>query len=121
MTAISSDRGPTHEAFFFYHYDELEAVRAGRWKYYRRVHRYTWPIPLDAAPVPNGLGRNQLGDRWPLLYDLDSDPGESYNMRSTHPQIAERMEALMREWETSVEVNPRGFLNIAADSRASPR
>ena len=99
----------THEAFYFYHYDQLEAVRSGEWKYYRRVNRYTWPIPLDAAAIPNNLGRRQLGDRWPLLYDLASDPGESYNLRDTHPQMAERMESLLQSWEESVKTDPRGF------------
>jgi uncharacterized sulfatase len=99
----------THEAFYFYHYDQLEAVRSGDWKYYRRVHRYTWPIPLDAAEIPNSLGRKQLGDRWPLLYDLASDPGESYNLCRTYPETAKRMEGLLEEWEEMVGRDPRGF------------
>jgi arylsulfatase A-like enzyme len=117
LTGSAED--PTHEAFFFYHYDRIEAVRSGRWKYYRRVHRYTWPIPLDAAPLPNGLGRNQLGDRWPLLYDLAADPGESYNLRLTYPQTADAMEALMQEWEASVQADPRGFAGMGGSSIGS--
>ena len=99
----------THDAFYFYHYDQLEAVRSGEWKYYRRVNRYTWPIPLDAAAIPNNLGKKQLGDRWPLLYDLASDPGESYNLRDTFPQVTERLERLLQSWEESVKTDPRGF------------
>jgi uncharacterized sulfatase len=99
----------THEAFYFYHYDQLEAVRSGRWKYYRRVNRYTWPIPLDAAAVPHRLGKKQLGDRWPLLYDLASDPGEAYNLRRTHPAVAAQMEDRLQSWEASVQADPRGF------------
>ncbi len=99
----------SHDAFYFYHYDQLEAVRTGKWKYYRRVNRYTWPIPLDAATIPNDLGSKQLGDRWPLLYDLKSDPSESYNLRDTHPQVAERLATLLRSWEGAAKKDPRGF------------
>ena len=104
-----ADEKDTHEAFYFYHYDQLEAVRSGQWKYYRRVNRYTWPIPLDAAAVPHRLGKKQLGDRWPLLYDLASDPGESYNLRRTHPAVAAQMEGRLQSWEASVQADPRGF------------
>ncbi len=103
------DEKDTHEAFYFYHYDQLEAVRSGKWKYYRRVNRYTWPIPLDAAAIPHRLGKKQLGDRWPLLYDLASDPGESYNLRRTLPDVAARMEGRLKSWQASVAADPRGF------------
>lgn len=112
---MGADEPDTHENFYFYHYDRLEAVRSGRWKYYRRVNRYTWPIPLDAAAVPNSLGEKQLGDRWPLLFDLESDPGESYNLRRTHPQVAEKLEKQLRSWEVSVKKDPRGFSNNRSD------
>lgn len=51
---------------FFYHYDLLEGVRLGKWKFFRKINRYTWPVPMDAAPVPDRLGSKQLGKRWPL-------------------------------------------------------
>ena len=104
------DNHPPHEIIFFYHYDLLEGVRAGKWKYYRSINRYTWPIPLDTAALPDRLGKNQLGERSPLLYDLESDPGESYNVINTWPDVAQRLQAMMEKWETQVRKNPRGFL-----------
>jgi uncharacterized sulfatase len=98
-----------HDAIFFYHYDLLEGVRAGQWKYFRKLNRYTWPIPLDAAPVPNRLGKSQLGRRWPLLYNLSLDPSESYNVISTYPDIGEQMHTRLIEWEREAGKNPRGF------------
>jgi len=94
---------------FFYHYYELEGVRLGRWKYFDRVSRYTWPIPLDSASVPDALGKSQLGTRWPLLYDLDLDPGESYNLIGKYPDEAERLHREMIEWQETANRNPRGF------------
>ncbi len=100
-----------HECIFFYHYDLLEGVRAGKWKYYRSINRYTWPIPLDTAALPDKLGKNQLGIRSPLLYDLESDPAESYNLINTRPEIAIKLRSMMDEWEAKAGKNPRGFLS----------
>jgi arylsulfatase A-like enzyme len=103
------DNNSPHEAIFFYHYDLLEGVRAGQWKYLRRLNRYTWPIPLDAAALPNKLAKNQLGKRWPLLYNLSVDPSESYNVIDTYPDIGEQMRSRLMEWEKETDSNPRGF------------
>ncbi len=99
-----------HEALFFYHYDLLEGVRVDNWKYFRRVSRYTWPVPLDAVNLANKLGGDQLGKRWPLLYNLETDPGESYNVIDTYPEIAKKLESVMQKWESETEKNPNGWL-----------
>ena len=101
-------RGP-HEAIYFYHYDLLEGIRMGNWKYIEKMNRYTWPIAMDAAPVPDGMGKKQMGNRWPLLYDLSVDPGESYNVINTRPDVAQRLRAAMKAWERAEKKDPRGF------------
>jgi len=98
-----------HEALFFHHYDRLEGIRSGQWKYFRRINRYVWPIPLDATPLVNKLGGSQLGNRWPLLYNLDLDPGENYNVIATHPEVAERLDRMLRQWEAETAQNPGGW------------
>jgi len=104
------DTRQPHEAIYFYHYDLLEGVRAGRWKYFEKTNRYVWPIALDTAPIADAMGRKQMGNRWPLLYDLQSDPGESYNVINTHPDIARRLRAMLLAWDREARLNPRGFL-----------
>jgi len=99
-----------HAAIFFYHYDLLEGVRAGQWKYIRKMNRYVWPIPLDAAALTDKLGKSQLGSRWPLLYNLSTDPSESYNVIDTYPEIGAKMHTRLVEWEQKAQENPRGFL-----------
>jgi uncharacterized sulfatase len=94
---------------YFHHYYELEGVRLGPWKYLDRVNRYTWPIPLDSTSVPDALGRNQLGTRWPLLYNLETDAGEAYNVIDHHPDVAARLDEMMAAWEVQAAENPRGF------------
>jgi arylsulfatase A len=99
-----------HEAIFFYHYDLLEGVRAGRWKYIHKTNRYVWPVPLDTAFLPDRLGKKQLGERWPLLYDLKTDPTEAYNVGNRYPGVADRLLEVMRRWQQSTEKNPGGWL-----------
>ncbi len=94
---------------YFYHYHLLEAVRLGSWKYYPRVHRYTWPIPLDAASIPNAMAGEQIGERWPLLYNLARDPGEAYNLLDRNPGVAQELAGLLEEWEKAADSNARGF------------
>jgi uncharacterized sulfatase len=109
---LLSGRNPKspHETIYFYHYDQLEGIRSGRWKYFRKLNRYVWPVPLDAEALPNAMGKKQLGNRGPLLYDLSIDPGENYNIINTYPDIAVKMENMLAEWEDQTKKNPRGFL-----------
>ncbi len=112
IEGLLSGRNPRspHDAIYFYHYDQLEGVRAGKWKYFRKLNRYVWPIPLDAESLPDAMGKKQLGKRSPLLYDLSVDPGENYNVIDTYPDIAEKMHRLLIEWEERSKKNPRGFI-----------
>jgi len=99
-----------HEAFFFYHVDELEAIRVGKWKYIRNIHHYVWPLPLDKETTLAGkMGRGRLG-RWPILYDLDIDPSESYNLIDNHPEVGQRLLDRMVAWEEDLEQNLRGWI-----------
>lgn len=69
-----------HEAFYYYHDERLQAVRSGRWKLH--VYRPEWET--DEAARRGG----------PLLYDLETDLGETRNVIAQHPEVAKRLEAL---------------------------
>ena len=99
-----------HEALYFYHFDTLAGIRVDNWKYYRKINRYVWPVPLDSASAPDKLAPI-LGNRWPLLYNLELDREESYNVIDANPQVAKQLSAMMKTWETTVNANPRGFLS----------
>ncbi len=100
---------PVHEDLYFYHYDLLVGIRSGKWKYYSKIDRYVWPIPLDSVDLANTLGKDQLGNRWPLLHDLEKDPGEAYNVINTYPDVAEKLRLKLENWEKETMKNPRGF------------
>lgn len=58
-----------HEAFLYYWMDDLEAVRAGRWKLHLAKH----------------------GTTFTRLHDLDADPGEATDVAADHPDVVARL------------------------------
>lgn len=115
------DKSP-HDALFFFHHNELEGVRAGKWKYFRYINSYVWPIPLDKPhttfgkltggyeykPEGTDISVPALGSM-PLLYNLELDPGESYNLVKKYPDVGRQMRELMERWENELLKNPRGW------------
>ncbi len=81
------------DAFFFYRGTRLFAVRQGQFK----AH-YATQAGYGGGPE----GEMKLHDP-PLLFDLGSDPGESFNVASSHPEVlAEMAKAVERHKETIV-------------------
>ena len=84
---LSGEAGATspHRAFYYYHMDQLQAVRAGCWKLY---------LPLEAK-------RTNLGSATAIgtaeLYDLDQDIGEKENVAGAHPEVVQRLLEFARE------------------------
>lgn len=112
MTGLLSgaEKTPRHDAFYFYHYEELEGVRTGKWKYFRTINHYTWPQPVDKKSTFMGkIAKGNFGD-WPNLYDLDVDAAESYNQAARFPGVCRDMEAVMKKWDRSINANPRGWI-----------
>jgi len=107
---------------FFFGAGVIDGVRSGRWKYYRWVNLYTWPFPLDK--VTSVAGRavhaakhtdSKTGETHPmlvhapLLFDVVSDPGESYDLIEHHPEAAARLRTTAERWEREFFANPRGW------------
>jgi len=103
-----------HDALFFYHHNELEGVRSGKWKYFRYVNTYQYPNALDKPHTLLGkLGKGANGEsaKWPILFDMELDPFERYNLMQTLPEIGDRLLGKMEKWETQMDKNPRGWLS----------
>jgi uncharacterized sulfatase len=100
-----------HGALFFYHHEQLEGVRSGEWKYFRYINHYTWPIPTDKPTT--FLGKASGGEflgQWPNLYNLDTDEGENYDLASRYPEVCNRLDQVMVDWEKEIESNPGGWV-----------
>ncbi len=112
---------PERPLYFFHDYD-VEALRLGRWKYIDQNSHYVWPAPLDKPDTPGGrllTGRDYrppgsersvptLGT-WPLLYDLERDPEEAYNVAESHPAQVRALGERLDAWRTGFRDNPRGW------------
>ena len=71
-----------YEAFHYYHMDQLHAVRAGRWKLFlAREDRKTFH-------------KDEAGPTEAMLFDMQTDPGETNNVAAQHPAEVERLTAL---------------------------
>lgn len=117
-----ADPTPPHESLLFFDDKVIAGARSGQWKYYRHVDRYYWPVPLDRPDTFSGrrvesyryederTGRvaRLLADD-PMLYDLDLDPAEAYNVADRHPEVASRLLGDIQRWEQEFFSNPRGW------------
>jgi uncharacterized sulfatase len=107
--------------YFFHEYD-VEAVRVGRWKFIADISHYTWPVPIDKNNTLSGKSANSRdyypaggGDpvptlgTWPLLYDMERDRDEAYNVAKRHPETVRKLGAQLAAWEAAFNAAPRGW------------
>jgi arylsulfatase A-like enzyme len=81
--ALKGDKSPRQEMFFYRSYD-LMAVRLGQWKaHFLTQAGYNQPEADKHEP--------------PLLFNLDVDPGESYNVAENNPAVLKKIEALVEQ------------------------
>jgi hypothetical protein len=45
----------------------------------------------------------------PLLFDLEIDPGEAYDVSTKHPDVAASLADRMGEWEAALQHNRAGW------------
>jgi arylsulfatase A-like enzyme len=111
-----------HDALFFFNANVIDGARSGRWKYYRWVNLYTWPVPLDKVSSVVGRASHartytdpqtgetiELAGHDPLLFDVEADSNESYDVTARHPDEAARLRAAIETWERDFFANPRGW------------
>lgn len=90
----------THQPFFFIYDGTVEAVRDGKWKCIA-PHEYRTVV----TPGKDGHPGTQLnkGGRIELaLFDMEKDPQETNNLVSQHPEVAAKMEAMMKEFQKEI-------------------
>lgn len=79
LTAVLRDGGPSpHDEIILFNNEKIAAVRTQRWKYVVRTYYRTYDVALDAYG-------------YPLLFDMQLDPGESYGLARLHPDVADEM------------------------------
>ena len=94
---VLAEQSPSpHDTLFYYDTRTLVAVRHRQWKYHRR-------FTTDNAryfPLKQG----------PFLFDLETDPNESYSLVESEPETAAELAAMLDAWEAQMAGNLRGWL-----------
>ncbi len=99
--ALREGTEPPSRPIFFQQLGIPRAVRLGRFKYHAR-HAVFYGNPMDWIWGP-------MRYRGPWLFDLELDHDESYDVSARHPQEAERLAAMLADWQRELESNPRGW------------
>ena len=107
LPALTRDReeSPRSE-FLFYYGGELRGVREGRWKrvYEHRTRSYQGVEPgIGGVPGPYAFPTVPAA-----LYDLHSDPGETTDVASEHPEVVARLDALAEKGREALGDRLRG-------------
>ena len=72
------------------------------------MKHYRWPLPLNKKA--GSISEYTTGPL-PLLFDLEIDPAESYDLSDKFPDVAGRLAERMAKWETELGANRKGWLD----------
>jgi uncharacterized sulfatase len=96
LPVLKGEASSPHDTLLYYDTRTLVAVRYMHWKYHRRYRTDNaafWPL--------------QQG---PFLFDLDTDPNESYSLIESQPERAAELSAMLEAYEEGMGANLRGWL-----------
>ncbi|RMH20224.1 MAG: sulfatase [Acidobacteria bacterium] len=92
---------PVHDRILYFQLAKLRALRQGRFKYHDAQYvLFGNPMGWPWAPMKK---------RGPWLFDLDSDPAETYDVSDRYPGVARRLRDLLLEERRAIDANPRGW------------
>jgi arylsulfatase A len=92
MSGSPGARSPQEAYFFYYHVNELHAVRSGRWKL---VFPHTYRTLAGRSGGTGGMPVRYEHAKTELeLYDLVSDPGETTDVAGREPEVVTRLLSL---------------------------
>jgi len=80
LSGIDNATSP-HEAFYYYHFDQLQAVRSGPWKLY---------LPLESQRLGSSIAPKKVNSS-ARLYNVAEDAGEMQNVADSRPDIVQRL------------------------------
>ena len=78
MPLFTGKSEKVRDVVYYYHRNTLHAIRIGQWK----AHFITQPS-YSAEPA--------VSHDPPLLYNIEHDPSEKYNVNKQHPEVLEQM------------------------------
>ena len=78
----------SHDEIALFNNNHVVAIRSGKWKLVARSYYRTFDAPLDHLP---------------LLFDLESDPGELYSVARNHPDVLADMRSRLERARAKYE------------------
>ena len=93
-----------HEEIVLFDNEMVAAVRTPRWKYVAMYYYRTYDIALD---------------RYPLLFDMEVDPGENYSVARNFPDAAADMRARLERARARYEPMADAFPPHVAPASAA--
>ena len=99
---LTTGEGTPRQTILYSQIRQLHAWRHGRFKYHAK-HGVLYGNPMDFAWGP-------FTDKGPWLFDLETDPSESYDVTLRHPEVAQRLATELEIWRREWYENPRGWI-----------
>ncbi|MGD8904545.1 MAG: sulfatase [Anaerolineae bacterium] len=96
MPLLVGDSSSPHDSLYFYDTRALVAVRHENYKYHRRFRTE------NAGYFPLKQG--------PFLFDLETDPNESYSLIESRPEMAAELASMLDTWDARMDANLRGWI-----------
>jgi arylsulfatase A-like enzyme len=101
---LESGTGEGHEEILLFNNNHVAGLRTARWKLVARSYYRTYDAPLDGLP---------------LLFDMQSDPGETYSVAARHPDILADMRARLARARSRYEPIANQFPRHVAPASAA--
>ena len=87
-----SNANPRHVLYYYFHRDDLMAVREGQWKL---IFPHKYRSYEGVLPGENGFpGKYNSKTTGLALYNLRRDPGERYDVKALYPDIVKKLESI---------------------------
>ena len=96
LPLLQGEAPALHDTFYYFDGPHLIAIQHEGWKYHRRNMS-------DNGGYPTFF-------HGPFLFNLETDPTESYSLIESEPEMAGELRAMLDAFEGEIEENVRGWL-----------
>ena len=94
-----------HKAYYFYYGNQLQAVRAGKWKlHFPHGYRTMAGRPGGKGGIPTNYSQAKIGLS---LFDLEKDIGETTDLKDRYPNIMEDLSNLGKAFHANLQKTKR--------------
>ena len=94
-----------HKAYYFYYGNQLQAVRAGKWKlHFPHGYRTMAGRPGGKGGIPTNYSQAKIGLS---LFDLEKDIGETTDLKDRYPNIMENLANLGKAFHANLQKTKR--------------